>query len=189
MDTASKPTHPMHNIVLIGFMGCGKSTIGRELHKKLGYPLIDADHLIEQQTGKSIPEIFANDGETAFRTMETQLINNMIAQQTSHHILSTGGGMVIKPENRTLLRQLGFVVWLSCPPEEILDRTSRNTNRPLLQCDDPMSVITSLLKERTPFYEETAHLTITTSGLHFDEITCGILESARYYFASQPHAS
>jgi len=183
MDNAQE-TNPMHNIVLIGFMGSGKSTIGRELKKNLGYHLLDADTLIEQETGKNIPEIFSTDGEQAFRTMETRLLENMIAQQTNHHILSTGGGMIIRPENRPLLRQLGFVVWLTCDPEDILERTSRNTNRPLLQCDNPLEVITRLLAERSPFYEETAHLKINTSGLNFDEISCGILESARYHFTS-----
>lgn len=176
---------PMHNIVLIGFMGCGKSTIGHELNKNLGYRLLDTDHAITRQTGKTIPEIFEQDGEDSFRQLETELLENLIAQGTSHHIISTGGGMITRPDNLPLLRQLGFVVWLSCTPEDILARTSRNSNRPLLQCDDPMAVITSLLKERSPLYEQTAHIEISTSGLEFSEISCGILESARYHFASQ----
>ena len=177
---------PLRNIVLIGFMGCGKSTIGRELNKNLGYQLIDSDHAIEEQTGKKIPDIFAEDGEDTFRALETKLLKDMIKQQTNHHILSTGGGIVCREENRALLHQLGFVVWLSCTPEDIYERTSRNSNRPLLQCDDPMMAINNLLSERTPFYEEAAHLKISTSGLDFNEISCGILESARYHFGSMP---
>ena len=187
MDQGHETTpQPMHNIVLIGFMGCGKSTIGRELNKNLGYHLLDTDHVITQQTGKTIPEIFKQDGEDSFRQLETQLLENLIIQETSHHIISTGGGMITRPDNLPLLRQLGFVVWLSCTPEDIFTRTSRNSNRPLLQCDDPMAVITSLLKERSPLYEQTAHLKINTSDLEFSEISCGILESARYHFGSLP---
>lgn len=182
--TQKPPGEPLKNILLIGFMGCGKSTIGRELHKRLGYQLIDTDHTIERQAGKPIPKIFAQDGEDAFRDLETRLLKNIIAQQTSQHIISTGGGIVTRPGNLTLLHQLGFVVWLSCSPEEIYQRTSRNPNRPLLQCDDPMSVITRLLDERSPSYSEAADLTIDTSGLDFDEICFGILESARYHFST-----
>ncbi|MBT8037813.1 MAG: shikimate kinase [Verrucomicrobiae bacterium] len=176
----------MHNIVLIGFMGCGKSTIGRELNKKLGYRLLDTDHSISQETGKTIPEIFQQDGEDHFRSLETQLLENLLIEKTNHQIISTGGGMISRPENPPLLRQLGFVVWLSCTPDDIFSRTSRNSNRPLLQCDDPMAVITQLLEERAPLYEQTAHLEINTSDLDFDEISCGILESARYHFGSLP---
>lgn len=175
---------PLRNIVLIGFMGCGKSTIGRELNKHLGYQLIDTDQAIEAQTGKKIPEIFAEDDEQTFRSLETQLLENLIRQETNHHILSTGGGMVCSKQNRTLLRRLGFVVWLSCTPGDIFERTSRNSNRPLLQCDDPMLAINTLLRERTPFYEDAAHLKLSTSGLDFHEISCGILESACYHFGT-----
>lgn len=183
-DAQGTEEQPLRNIVLVGFMGSGKSTIGRNLNKNLGYELIDTDHVIEEQTGKSIPEIFADDGEDAFRSLETQLLENLIAQNTNHHIISTGGGMVCRPENLPLLRRLGFVVWLSCTPEVIFERTSRNSNRPLLQCDDPMQTIVNLLEERSPLYEEASHLLISTSGLDFNEISCGILESARYYFGS-----
>ncbi len=183
-DQDAKP-QPMRNIVLIGFMGSGKSTIGRELNKNLGYTLIDTDHAIEKLAGKTIPKIFEQDGEEAFRKHETQLLEDMVLQKTTHHIISTGGGMAARTENKILLRQLGFVVWLSCSPEDILERTSRNKNRPLLQCDDPMSVITKLLAERSPAYKKTAHMEITTTELKLSEISCGILESARYHFGSE----
>lgn len=175
---------PLRNIVLVGFMGSGKSCIGRELHQSLGYQLIDTDHVIEDQTGKSISEIFSQDGEGAFRDMETRLLENLLLQKTSRHIISTGGGMTGRDENRSLLRQLGFVVWLKCSPGEIYQRTSRNANRPLLQGDDPMQTITELLAKRAPDYHRAAHLEIDTTGLSIDEISCGILASARYYFGS-----
>lgn len=185
---ASQPNQPshMHNIVLIGFMGCGKSTIGRELNKNLGYHLIDTDEVIEKQTGKCVAEIFKQDGEQAFRDLETQVLKEMIHQKTNHHIISTGGGMPVRPENQELLTQLGFVVWLSCSADDILDRTSRNSNRPLLDCDDPLAKITTLLDDRTPIYADSSHMKINTSSLDFNEISCGILESARYHFGTMP---
>ena len=128
------------NIVLIGFMGTGKSTIGRELSKMLSYPLIDTDHAIAKKAGKSIPKI---------------------------------------------LRRLGYVVWLAASPEEILDRTSRNNNRPLLNNEDPSGTILRLLAERNPLYSEASHLNIETDQLCFDEICNGIIESARYHYGTK----
>lgn len=183
-QTPSQNQQPLENIILVGFMGSGKSSLGRELHQNLGYQLIDTDHVIEKQTGKSIPDIFSQDGEAAFRNLETELLKQLISQKTSEHIISTGGGVICIPENRTMLRKLGFVVWLECSVKDIFERTAKNKNRPLLQCDDPMQAIKTLLQERSPYYEETAHLKINTTGLSLNEVSCGILESARYYFGS-----
>ena len=182
--SASACGQTMQNIILVGFMGSGKSSIGRSLHQNLGYELIDTDRAIEKQAGKTIPQIFAEDGENAFRSLETNLLRELVASKISKHIISTGGGMVCTPENRELLRQLGFVVWLKCSTEEIFARTSKSNDRPLLQCEDPVQAIEHLLKERSPHYEKTAHLQIDTTGLSLDEVSCGILESARYYFGS-----
>jgi len=180
------PNTPRQNIVLVGFMGCGKSTIGRELQKLLGYPLIDTDHAIESKERKKITDIFKSDGEDGFRKIETQFLEQLIEEQTNHSIVSTGGGIVTRPENIKLLRELGFVVWLACTPETILERTSRNNNRPLLQCDNPMKIITTMLAERHHLYEASSQLKINSSDLAIHEITYGILESARYYFSSHP---
>ncbi|BDS05582.1 shikimate kinase [Oceaniferula spumae] len=188
MDHGPDECNPLRNIVLVGFMGCGKSTLGRVLNQKLSYPMTDTDQVIEEQTGRSVAEIFESDGEEGFRELETRLLKSMLSSECNHHIISTGGGMILRPENRQLLRQLGFVVWLYCSPEETYSRTSRNSNRPLLQCEDPMAVINKMLTERSPMYEETAHLKISTSGLEFDEISCGILESARYHFGTHPES-
>ncbi len=179
----------LKNILLVGFMGCGKSTIGRELHLSLGYPLFDTDHDIEKQEGKKIPQIFAEEGEDHFRQLETQFLKNLIHQQTQHSIISTGGGIITRPENIPLLRQLGFVVWLSCSPEDIYERTSRNSNRPLLQCDNPKELIIKMLGERDEHYNTCAHLKINSSNLAINEITCGILESARYHFSAKKDLS
>jgi shikimate kinase len=170
------------NIVLIGFMGCGKSTVGRELQQRLGYPLIDMDTLIEQRVGKAIATLFEELGEPAFRDIETHLLEELYAPDAPRRIISTGGGVIIRRENRTLLRQLGYVVWLQAPVSTILDRTSRNRDRPLLHTDDPRARIEALLAERTPWYRETSHLALETRGLDSGEIATGILESARYFF-------
>ena len=170
------------NIVLIGFMGSGKSTVGRELHLRLGYPLTDMDQIIEETMGKKITEIFKEEGESAFRDFETLQLLEISKQTGTRHIVSTGGGIVIRPENRPLLRQLGYVVWLHTPEEVIIDRTSRNRDRPLLNQLDACQRINSLLAEREPWYRETAHLRIDTTGLECHEIATGILESARYFF-------
>jgi shikimate kinase len=170
------------NIVLIGFMGSGKSTVGRELNLRLGYPLIDMDRLIEEVIGKKITEIFKDEGETAFRDIETLQLIEIAKLTDKRHIISTGGGVVIRPENRNLLRQLGYVVWLEAPEELIYERTSRNQERPLLNHEDARERISKLLAEREPWYRDTAHLKIDISGLDSSEIATGILESARYYF-------
>lgn len=172
------------NIVLIGFMGCGKSTVARRLAEVLHYPLIDTDQRIEQDARMSIPELFAAVGEEAFRDREAALLREIAASHTPRHIISTGGGIVVRPDNRPLLRTLGYVVWLRATEEVIFERTRHNRDRPLLQTTDPRASIHHLLTLRTPFYQETAHLTVDTEGLSSIEVAAGILESARYFFAS-----
>jgi len=170
------------NIVLIGFMGSGKSTVGRELHQRLGYSLIDMDQEIEETAGKKITEIFKENGEQAFRDLETQQLEEITKQTDKRHIISTGGGVIIRERNRKLLRKLGYVVWLHAPEEIIHERTARNNDRPLLNQADARQKISKLLAEREPWYKETANLMLDTSGLDSKEIATGILECARYFF-------
>lgn len=169
------------NIVLIGFMGSGKTTVGRELHQRLGYPLVDMDQVIEQRAKKSITTIFAEDGETVFRDMETALLGEL-CEHATRRIISTGGGVVGRPENRALLRLMGYVVWLHAPMDVILERTGKNRDRPLLQTDDPAARAAALMEVRQPLYKQTAHLKVDTAGLDCGELATGILESARYFF-------
>lgn len=178
----SQTTVTPQNIVLIGFMGSGKSTVGRELHQRLGYPLIDMDRCIEESMGKKITEIFKEEGEAAFRDFETLQLLEISKNTDENKIISTGGGIVIRPQNRSLLRKLGYVVWLHAPEDVIYERTSRSHDRPLLNHADAREKISTLLAEREPWYRETAHLKIDTAGLDSSEIATGILESARYYF-------
>lgn len=174
------------NIVLVGFMGSGKTTVGRELHQRLGYPLVDMDQVIEERASKSIPAIFEESGEAGFREMETSLLKEITNHAGSERrIISTGGGIVGSKENRALLKQLGYVVWLSAPIDVILERTSKNRNRPLLHTEDPAAKIQLLIDQRNPLYEEVAHLKLDTSGLDFNELATGILECARYFFTSR----
>ncbi len=173
---------PPKNIVLIGFMGSGKSTVGRELHHRLGYPLVDMDHVIEQRAGKPIAAIFAGEGEEAFRDMESELLVELSDPSAPRRIISTGGGVIGREKNRAVLRQLGYVVWLHAPTAVILERTGKNRDRPLLHTDDPAARINALMTAREPLYAETAHLKVETSGLDCGELATGILESARYFF-------
>lgn len=175
----------LKNLILVGFMGTGKSTIGRQLSKALGYPLIDTDARIVAQQKRPIADIFAEEGEEYFRDLETGVLQTLFEGKCHKRIIATGGGIVLREENRQLLRELGFVVWLVAQPETILERTSRNKERPLLQCEDPQALICALLEERNPLYHETAHLILETTSLSFSEITTGIVESARYHYGSQ----
>ena len=173
------------NIVLIGFMGSGKSTVGRELHQRLGYPFVDMDQLIEQRAGKPITAIFADEGEAAFREMESAVLKDLSQAADQRRIISTGGGVVGRPENRALLKRMGYVVWLDAPASVILDRTAKNRTRPLLHTEDPGEKVHRLMAEREPLYQETAHLKLDTSGLDSKELATGILECARYFFSQR----
>lgn len=173
---------PPKSLVLIGFMGSGKSTVGRALQARLGYPLVDMDQRIEESAGKAINRIFAEDGEECFRDMETRLLRELNQAEAPRRIISTGGGVIGREENRKLLREIGYVVWLKAPATTILDRTSKNNKRPLLDAENPMERIRELMAKREPLYQETAHLQIDTADLDSDEVAAGILECARYYF-------
>lgn len=169
------------NIILIGLMGCGKTTIGKELHRETSLRFTDTDQMIEHQTGMSIPQIFKAHGESHFRDLETGILRQLHGAARQSRIISTGGGITIRPENRDLLKKLGFVVWLHTDVNTVYQRISRCTNRPLLQQPNPKAVLGRLMKERHDFYRETAHLTIDTANLHIHEIAFGILESARVF--------
>jgi shikimate kinase len=172
----------VQNIILIGFMGCGKSTVGRELKRILHEPWIDTDQLIEQRAGCSISDIFATQGEEAFRQMETDVLQDLLRQIETSTVISTGGGAVLREENRDLLQKLGYVVWLRADAELIYQRTKKNRDRPILQTPDPRAVIRELLATREPIYRQCAHLVIDVAGLSRSEIAVGIRESARYHF-------
>lgn len=175
------------HIILIGFMGCGKTTIGRELQRKLSMKFLDMDEAIEQSAGKPISAIFAEHGEETFRDMESDFLTSFAASSNEPLILSTGGGAILREKNRAILRNIGYVVWLKADAETIYQRTRKARTRPILQQPDPRGIITRLLEARTPLYRECAHLVIDVAGLTRSEITSGISESARYHFTqNQP---
>jgi len=178
---------PARNIILVGLMGCGKSTVARELGKMLAYPVLDTDDHIAKLEERTIPEIFKADGEDYFRQCETQLVQSMLDTGIQKHIIATGGGLPTRQESRDLLKKLGYVVWLSADIDTLHERTGRTDHRPLLQTEDPKAVLTQLLDNRSKFYKHCSHLRIKTGDLAINDIACGILDSARYYFSQRLH--
>jgi len=142
----------------VGLMGAGKTTIGRSLAKRLGSTFVDSDREIEARTGVSIPTIFEIEGEEGFRKRETQIIADLSI--SSGQIVATGGGVVLRPENRTAMASSGFVIYLNVPPYTLWERTRNDRNRPLLQVEDPLSKLKELYTQRDPFYREVADLVI-----------------------------
>jgi len=161
----------MRNIVLVGFMGTGKTTVGELLAQQTGMPLLDMDSLIVGKAGKSINDIFAQDGEPHFRSLERELVRELASSQG--HVISTGGGIVLNPDNVTDFERSGLVVCLLASPETILDRVRHDTARPLLAGDKEAKII-ELLESRKPLYEAIAHK-IHTDGLSPQEIAEGII--------------
>lgn len=141
-------------------MGAGKTTIGRALAKRLNKRFIDSDHEIEARTGASIPLIFEIEGEAGFRQRESEVIRDLTAQ--SDIVLATGGGAILKQENREYLTARGTVIYLRASVNSILQRTSHDKNRPLLQTADPRQKLEQLAREREPYYLEVADFVIET---------------------------
>ncbi|WP_041642861.1 shikimate kinase [Azoarcus olearius] len=148
----------MSCLILIGMMGAGKTTVGRELAKRRGMRFVDCDHEIVARTGVSIPTIFEIEGEAGFRRREAQTIDELTRE--GELILATGGGVVLDPANRALLAQRGIVVYLNVPPHILWERTRHDRNRPLLQVENPRQRIEQLHKERDPLYREVADIIV-----------------------------
>ncbi|MBA7606680.1 Shikimate kinase [subsurface metagenome] len=158
------------NIALIGFMGTGKTAVGQLLAKKLGRKFIELDSLIEQKAGKSIPEIFREDGEIAFRELEIEAAREIARE--NHCVIACGGGLVLNKINVDRLRENARIVYLTASPQAILKRTSSEKGaRPLLAVDNPAQTISELIKFRKPFYERAADITINTSKLDIGAVT------------------
>jgi shikimate kinase len=151
------------NIYLVGLMGAGKTTVGRQLAKRLGRIFYDSDHEIEARTGVRIPTIFEIEGEEGFRRREAQTIAELTGERNI--VLATGGGVVLNPENRRNLRQSGWVVYLNVPPRLLYERTRHDRNRPLLKVPDPLAKLEELHSARDPLYREVAHLVVDGSRL------------------------
>ncbi|NNG14305.1 MAG: shikimate kinase AroK [Gammaproteobacteria bacterium] len=151
-----------NNIFLVGPMGAGKTSVGRQLAKAMDCEFLDSDREIETRTGVNIPTIFDIEGEAGFRKREQQMIDEL----TQHEglVLATGGGAILASENRECLQQRGTVVYLRASVDQLYKRTRRDRNRPLLQTDNPRQRIADLLEIRDPLYRETADITLDTDG-------------------------
>ena len=147
-------------IGLVGLPGSGKSTVGRNLARRLALPFNDSDHVIEQRIGCSIRDYFEREGEQAFRDVEESVIHEL--SQAEAGVLATGGGAVLREANRTRLHSTGQVIYLHSSPEEVFRRVRHDGKRPLLQVDDPLARLRTLYAERDPLYRETAHFVIET---------------------------
>ena len=149
------------NLYLVGFMGTGKSTVGRAVAHKLGFHMVDSDHEIERQQKKTIPEIFAQEGEAAFRAMERAFIEG--GHTGERTVVSCGGGLVVQPGMLGMLQSRGVVVCLHASVETILARTSRQQNRPLLVAENPEERIRTLFAQRESIYRQSGTVILTDS--------------------------
>jgi len=155
------PPRQIRNVALIGFMGCGKSTVGQALARRLDFEFVDTDRLIEAQAGRTIPEIFAQEGEAAFRARERAVVESLAARERL--VIATGGGVGAQPDLLENLKRHALVVWLWASPETLWERCRQQTHRPLLQVPDPLARIRELLAAREPVYRR-ADLLINIEG-------------------------
>jgi shikimate kinase len=155
------------NIVLVGFMGTGKTSVGRRLASQLRMRYVDTDDIIERDSGRRISNIFSEDGEPAFRDLESEAVRK--ASKLYNYVISTGGGAVLRESNMEALKGSGIIFCLTATPEEIYRRVRHQTHRPLLQTPDALGKIQSMLAERQPHYAEVDY-TVRTTGRPFREI-------------------
>ncbi len=165
------------NIILIGFMGVGKTSVGTRLAQDLGFSFVDTDVLIEADQKITITEIFSNFGEQYFRDVESRVIRQVL--ENEGQVVSTGGGAVIRDENRRSFKENGVTICLTARPEVIYDRIRHETHRPLLQVADPPGKIRELLTARAPFYHQ-ADFIIDTSDQSVGAVISEIKEKVRY---------
>ncbi|WP_432698665.1 shikimate kinase AroK [Marinobacterium sp. YM272] len=158
-------------------MGSGKSTIGRLLSGELGQEFIDSDREIEERAGANIPWIFDVEGEAGFRSREEAVIDQLT--QRENIVLATGGGAVLRQENRAHLQARGFVVYLKTSVEQQMERTARDKNRPLLQNDDPQGVLAKLMAERDPLYRDCCDLLVKTDRRHPRSVVAEIVRNLK----------
>ena len=164
-------------------MGAGKTSVGRRRARRLGWRHVDADKRIERTTGRSIPDIFAADGEAGFRTIEHDVLETLL-RVPGRTVISTGGGAVLSPANCALMRERGTVVWLRARPETLLDRVGKGSGRPLL-ADDPVAALQRIATERQGSYADAAHFVVDVDGCTADQVADAVLAAIK----SQERAS
>jgi len=155
-------------------MGAGKSTVGKQLAKALGRDFYDTDKEIERRTGVSVSWIFEMEGESGFRQREQKVLEEL--SQLKNIVLATGGGIVLAEENRRMLRSRGYVVYLSTSIEQLLRRTNKDKNRPLLQTDNPKETVKTLMAERTPLYQGVADIELRTGEQSIQYVVSGLVK-------------
>lgn len=162
------------NIYLVGLMGAGKTTVGRQLAKRKSLPFFDSDNEIVERTGVPIPTIFEIEGEAGFRRREIQTIQELTA--LNGIVMATGGGVVLAAENRERLMATGWVVYLNVAPRHLYERTKHDRGRPLLQVEDPLAKLETLYVQRDPLYRSVANLVIDSSSLGASAVVQHILK-------------
>ena len=178
-------TPAKRGLALIGPRGTGKTTVGRILADRLALPFVDADRVLEAGAELSIAELFAEKGELFFRDLEERVLSQIVSQNPAI-VLATGGGAILRENNRNRLRELGEVVWLTAKVETLRDRLSRDLNdRPALTASGPISEIARIVSSRAPLYAETTDFAVETDGLEPDEVARIVLERLE----TIPHAS
>jgi shikimate kinase len=163
------------NIFLVGLMGAGKTTVARQLARRLGKTFYDTDHEIERRTGVRVQVIFEIEGEPGFRAREAQMVDSLTALEDV--VLGTGGGVVLKPENRAVLAARGFVIYLRAQPRDLYQRTRHDKSRPLLATDDPLARLEELHRVRDPLYREVADLIVDTGRQSVGALVESLLKS------------
>lgn len=171
------------NIILIGFMASGKTTVGKAIARRSGRPFMDLDAVIEEKAGMSIPNIFATVGEKAFRDLESHVVNTLPISGDA--VISCGGGVILREINRERLRQRGFVVWLKSTPETVLRNAGRRETRPLLR-DKGVNDVAAMLAAREPFYTATAHDSLEVAAIGIDAAAERILMLHDSFAATLP---
>jgi shikimate kinase len=175
-------TRKISNLALIGFMGTGKSSVGRLVADTLHFTFLDTDDVIEARAGKSITDIFAQEGEPAFRQMECRIVEELIRRERT--VIATGGGLPVNPANLTSLKTHALVVCLWASPEKIFERVRHQTHRPLLHDPDPLGKIRSLLAAREPFYHQ-ADVLVNTEMRSLKEVAHQVIH--QYRLAQSTH--
>ena len=165
------------NLFLIGPMGAGKTTVGRQLAEFFHMDFIDSDHEIQRRTGVDIQTIFEFEGESGFRQRESAVIDELTVRDGI--VLATGGGVVVREENRKILSARGVVIYLYCSVRQQYERTHRDKNRPLLDTPDPMVTLTELMLVRDPLYRQTADMVVSTEGRNTQAVVQDIRKSLK----------
>lgn len=157
-------------------MGCGKSSVGRRIAAVTGHRFVDTDELIVARAGKPITAIFAEDGEASFRDLEAAVLGDLAGE--AGLVLATGGGIVLRPENRAALRRIGPVIWLDAEADLLFERVSRNRKRPLLHTEDPRATFDALLAARREIYAAAADARVDSTGQSHDEAARAVIDAA-----------